>query len=363
MHIRTNAWALLAISSLAMLGDSVTPSTWLRQLRFSPDGRDILAQADAEITILSVEPFAIRFRISAPNSSLAQFTPDSKEVVFLSPIPSADRNKIGLEDSPAHVERWSLADGTRSAVATVPLQDCETVALSPTGEALTCITFEGTLRLIDVRSGTRVFEKIHFAQDPEFFDAYNPFPFGFYPSDKGAAYLDYSTDGRFLMAAPSDSTGRSLGFDLFENEVLALKGGLNRLHSDKVPYFKFVAPNIILLSGRHGLRDTLLTTLVDFPSGRIDSKLALPPGPRPFSAPWPISRLTDPDFISIQPFGSPTFCAYNFRTKEAITSEHPAIDVLGSSYVVEPSAGVVGLYRRGKGLQASIALHPPAGTK
>jgi hypothetical protein len=42
---------------------------------------------------------------------------------------------------------------------------------------------------------------------------------------------------------------------------------------------------------------------------------------------------------------------------EVIISETPALDVLGRYYVAEPSPGTVGLYERGKGLQATVALH------
>jgi WD40 repeat protein len=360
----TIAWALIAILSFGLSGDVQPASAWLRQLRFSPDGLYVLAESAEEITVLSVEPLAIKYRIPVAAASIpAQFTPDSKEIVFLSSMPGADRNKFQLRRDHPHVERWNVADGKRSAFSELSLEDCETVALSPRGDSVSCVTFEGALRLIEVQSGTTTFEKVNFAQDPEFFDALSPFPFDFYPSDKGAAYLDYSTDGRYLVAAPSDADGAGLGVDMRENKVIALKGGLKRLHSNGVPALAFVAPNRILLSGRHGLRDILLTTLVDFPSGRIDSKPTLPPGDRPFWPPLPIRRLTDPDFVLIHPLGRPTSCAYDFRTKQAITSERPALDVLGNFYVAEPNPGELGLFHRGKGLQTAIDLHPLVSTR
>ncbi len=64
----------------------------LRELHFSPDGRYVLAQDDAEITVLAVRPFAVLFRIPAQDATDAQFTPDSREVVFVRSV--------------AHVERW-----------------------------------------------------------------------------------------------------------------------------------------------------------------------------------------------------------------------------------------------------------------
>jgi hypothetical protein len=49
--------------------------------------------------------------------------------------------------------------------------------------------------------------------------------------------------------------------------------------------------------------------------------------------------------------------AVELDTGTGITSNWPALDVLGSYYVAEPSAGEVGLYERGKGLRATVSLH------
>ena len=59
----------------AMLSPPSPPYS-LRQLRFSPNGRYVLAQDDLQVTILAVEPFAILFRIPAEDATEAQFTPD-----------------------------------------------------------------------------------------------------------------------------------------------------------------------------------------------------------------------------------------------------------------------------------------------
>jgi hypothetical protein len=44
-------------------------------------------------------------------------------------------------------------------------------------------------------------------------------------------------------------------------------------------------------------------------------------------------------------------------TGQVIISDTPALDVFGRYYVAEPSTGAIGLYERGKGLQATVALH------
>ena len=104
----------------------------LRQVRFSPDGRYVLAQEDSEIMILTVQPFAILFRIPAQNSLEAQFTPDSRQIVFVSSATRVDPLKIVFSASPARVERWSVANQARVESA-LPTFECRTQALSPDG--------------------------------------------------------------------------------------------------------------------------------------------------------------------------------------------------------------------------------------
>lgn len=65
-------------------------------LRFSPDGRYLIAQDDSGINVLAREPFAPLFRIEALyDTYYANFTPDSQEIVFY--------------NDNLHVERWSVA--------------------------------------------------------------------------------------------------------------------------------------------------------------------------------------------------------------------------------------------------------------
>src|SRR5829696_5046080 len=66
-------------------------------LRFSPDGAYLLAEDEAGINVLSREPFAVLFRISTDfDTYYANFSPDSKEIVFYS--------------DNLRVERWSIPE-------------------------------------------------------------------------------------------------------------------------------------------------------------------------------------------------------------------------------------------------------------
>ena len=138
------------VAVLALLLEGAPPQPrgpGLRHLRFSPDGRYVLAQNDSRITVLSVQPFAIQFRAPAQNASLAEFTPDSQQLVFVSGATHVDATKLALAPSTARVERWSVADRVQVESTEIREPPCVVQSLSPDGRIVGCVDFAGTLRL------------------------------------------------------------------------------------------------------------------------------------------------------------------------------------------------------------------------
>ncbi|MFN2513238.1 MAG: hypothetical protein ABR568_17675, partial [Pyrinomonadaceae bacterium] len=89
-------------------------------LRFSPDGKFILAQDDSGINVLSHEPLAPLFRIDAMEAKPAQFTPDSSMIVF--------------STSNMRVEVWDVAEKKiKTAYELVTRKKCLQTALAPDG--------------------------------------------------------------------------------------------------------------------------------------------------------------------------------------------------------------------------------------
>lgn len=127
----------------------------IRWLRFSPDGRYVLAQAEGSLTVLTREPFTPVLQIEADDALAAQFTPDSQAIVF------ATQSR--------RVERWDLATRTRTNVHEMAVRNgCGGGALSPDGRFLACleVTDEGAagyfntqLTLFDVATGEPAFKK------------------------------------------------------------------------------------------------------------------------------------------------------------------------------------------------------------
>lgn len=82
MNTLVVAVALMLLTCPISFGE-LSPRGRLRQLRFSPDGQYVLAQTDSLVAVLMVEPFSLLFTAPAEIASRAEFSPDSREVVFL----------------------------------------------------------------------------------------------------------------------------------------------------------------------------------------------------------------------------------------------------------------------------------------
>jgi WD40 repeat protein len=356
----TNPWGRDLPRVLASQPESQPPSGRLRHLRFSPDGRYVLAQDDSAVTVLTVQPLRVLFRVPAESASPAEFTPDSRQLLFVSSPPHVAPHKPEFA-GPAHLERWSIANQSRAAFAEIPLRACGTWDLSPDGHVLACVDSGGTLRLVDVPSGGTIFEKKKFGQRSvtwnleETLSPERAFPT--FSGDPWSAKIDFSPDGSFVIAVPrGGAEGHAVAFDLHEKRTVILTRAMKKLDSWPKPYFTAVSPDRILISPPYTPHGTVTAALVAFPSGRILSRPKLPRSP--------LFRAADPRFVLIRPFGRYSLydpnatraAAVEFSTGQVMVSDTPALDVFGSHYVAERLNGELGLYEVGKGIQATVKL-------
>lgn len=358
------------------------PPEALRQLRFSPDGHYVLAQDYSTVAVLTVQPFRVALRAAAEDAGLAEFTPDSHNVVFVAADPAvASARHHQVAGRAPRVERWSIAQRARSDFTPVVLRSGETDTLSPDGRVLACIDTAGTFRLLDVATGQTIFQKRKFAKTWVIWIEKPTDPLDQFPRHEegniGSARIDFSPDGRFVIAVPDEARGSPIAWDLHERKTLNLTGPLRGLRWGVM--FSFVAADQILVSAatfNHVAlwKEVLLTTLVELPSGRQLWKTTSFPCLKPSLPPMPMFRAADSQFVILRPQDEQMIfsegampatppdtsaevvvrdpkvaaAAVEYRTGQMIVSRTSALDVFGDHYIAERANGEIGLYERGK---------------
>jgi hypothetical protein len=330
------------------------PGRRIRELHFSPDGRLLIAQDDSGLTVLTVQPFSVLFRIPAENIAFSGFTPDSRQVLFLAFrawIPTA---AVVFAGPSAHVERWSVADRARVESLEIPWAACGSWGLSPDGRVLACLDSNGTLSFVDVASSATIFRKKNFNNQVNYRDlSGQEYSIG----DLGNARIDFSPDGSLVLAVPLGARGFALAWDLHQRRSVHLAASLKIRRLPPGKDFAIIAWDRLLISWTTFAHRIVTATLVAFPSGKVLSKPIIPPGP--------IYRAADPNFVIVRPFAAATredLCnpkrsaAVEIRTGQVIVCDSPALDVFGRYYAAERTDGELGLYERGKGLQATVAI-------
>ncbi len=186
--------------------------TGFRQVRFSPDGKYVLAQDNASVFILSRTPFENLFRVDAPDAAMAHFTPDSSALVFV--------------DKELRVEKWDVRSGKRTSVNQVVLpMDCERKSLSPTGDLLACIVSGPELRVLDVQTNEVVIEKSDLPKSVLMSGVLGQILESLH-IDLTNYKLRFSPDGGFLAVGSPDA---AFAFDLKRRTELKMSKDLRRV--------------------------------------------------------------------------------------------------------------------------------------
>jgi hypothetical protein len=336
-------------------------------VRFSQDGRYVLAQDGVRTSVLTVRPFAVLCRLDSEDAvSHAQFTPDSEQVVLVrSPV---RRGSDGLRvREPPYMQRSALHGKCVTSTARLPrraFQNCVSARLAPDGSSHVCVDSDGTLRLFALPSGDVVLERkkfgktfLHWDHRDETIEQESRWESG----DPGSARIDFSPDGRFMIALPYDAEGPAVAVDTVQGTVLRLTGELKRLRTVLGPAieFAFISPDRVLISKVYRARATAKAWVVSFPLGKLLSKPRIPP--------CPLFKSADPRFVLLRPFGRAAYwsrlekrsAGLEYATGHLIISESLALDVYGDEYVTEVGPDELGLYARGRGLQARVKLDGP----
>jgi len=182
----------------------------ITRLRFSPNGKYVLAQDEGGIHVLSRDPFQLLFFIDAPGADAGAFTPDSKSVVFKTPS--------------LRVETWDIASQQRTSVCEVLLRaGCLQSALSPDGRFVACLNKEFALELVDVASGEELASKKNFFQVRSWFSWLIFLAEVEENANLRLAHLSFSPDGHHFLAGTSFT---DFAFDLEEKHEIKLPGSI-----------------------------------------------------------------------------------------------------------------------------------------
>ncbi len=309
----------------------------IEHLRFSPNGKLILAQDDASVFVLSREPFRTLFRIPALNANPAQFTPDSAGVVFY--------------DRGLRVEHWDVAEQKRiSANEVYVARKCLQSKLSPDGALLACVRsaeanlFPLELELIDVASGEPVLAKTGFAGNVDR-SSTAAMQVLMVMVGNELVNMDFSPDGKYFLASSDYSR---LGFDLAVRKEIPVTGRVKTLIQN---HFVFL-PEGRLIAWSDDVGEK--AEVVRFPSGEAVSA-DLPTGGRTLTAPG------HGDYVIVRPLVKAPVGIMDLKAKKIeIGSRTDAIDIYDGIFVNERANGEIGMYAGAGQPPLATALLPRA---
>lgn len=290
----------------------------IENFRFSPDGKYLLAQDEGGIYVLTRDPLKFVFRIDAVDAETAQFSPDSRRIVFFS--------------SGLRVETWNIDHQEQTSVTDVPaLHGCRQTALSPDAKYLACLGEDLDLTLYNVASGEAVFKKEKFFDlDPglNYFGAF--YKFLFLLTHHDVATLRFSPDARYFAA--SSRTKEEVVIDLTTEKKVNASGPV---HTAMEYSFTFVGPDrIVGVDTFHPEK----SPLVEFPLGRVLDHIALGGAT--------LVAATNPRYILARPLKDNPVGAFDLEQKKFVyTNRMSATDVWGNVSASERLNGEIGLYK------------------
>jgi len=342
----------------------------IRRIRFSADGKYILAQDDNGINVLTRSPFAISFRIEAPNVSRASFTPDSRNVVFY--------------DSAFLVQQWGVAEQKlRSSVGVTVAKYCSQTVLSPDGRTLACLEEGRNVVLIDVATSAQIFRKDDFHTDP--FEGMLVLFSAALSRDTSLVdtrvNMEFSPDGRYFAAGvrhlrqkslidrspavavasqspnpkgygddPNDirsgppivdvyrpgeneESSRAVAFDMTTRKQVSVGGSLKNLMAGN---FTFVGADRIVGIPKKGNSE-----IVMFPSGQSIAPVSVDNAR--------METSSRGDYLLVRPTGKYPVGVLDLKSGALLmANKRSAIDLYGNFYVAERGEGELGLYEIGK---------------
>lgn len=286
----------------------------LQHVRFSPDGKYVLAEDESGIYVFSRDPFHALLTIPSDNDQWAEFTPDSKAVVFNTPD--------------LRVERWEMATGKRTWVKELAaLQGCSSTALSPTGEYIACVTPSFDVRVIAVQTSETIYQKSKFYSPTQYEDELLSIAqmFGI---RLPLVQAMFSPDGHYLLMGRRSTT---LMLDLQTRAPVSIPRAIKDLLGEE---FTFVGPDKIAGQSFSKLNEI---DIVQFPSGEKVGQIN-----GAAMRMWP---TTKGNYLMMGPISKTiSLGIFDVLTGKPVTGlSHAGVDIYDDTYATETNSGYLGI--------------------
>jgi WD40 repeat protein len=325
--------SLPGLISKQVLSERLRPD--LHEIRISPDGKYVLAQDESNIFVLTRRPLQTLFRIDAPDAGPAQFTPDSRGIVF---------QIAGLEVSP-RVEHWDIDQQKRLEVHEVFIREgCLSSVLSPDGKTLACLTHQKSdvgldlaLDLYDTSNGASLWHKKDWVVvNRSYFDfstllrIYVGIQSGSGKVFEQLSRVAFSPSGHWAVACSPENV---MAMDLISHATLPLSRGIKDLLDHR--RFTFLADDRFLgVAGQRGDK----SAVVEFPSGRVIYKDLFIGG----SDVFPVAHG---DYVQMRPIKDNPLGVMDLKQgKIVMAGKRKTIDIWDNEYIAERADGNLQLY-------------------
>ena len=307
----------------------------LSNLKFSPDGKYLLAQDEGGIQVLTREPFAVVFFIDASDAEKAFFSPDSHSVIFYTPS--------------LRIEVWDVASRHRTSLHEMTLnQGCYQTQLSPDGSYLACLYEDLSLALIDVATGQAIVQKSNFVQVYNYWIFYLLIALGEHHAN--FAQIGFSPDGRYFLAG---SSSEDFAYDLQQKKTVSLPGSIRSLLRFS---FAFLGPDRIV---GINLNTPRKSPVLRFPSGERLLEL-------PLSNAVHVASPTHGDSVMLWPLRERPLGIMELKNPEqlAVTFERDAGDIYDNWVTSERKDGQLSLFdlAQKKEVASVLLSQSPLGT-
>lgn len=326
-------WQQSVIAYTGFAGLQSLPGlVWQRQLsppleseisnvRFSPDGKYLLAQDDFNVYLLSRKPLRDIFRIPVDDVQPATFTPDSQSILIWT--------------RSLHVEKWSVTSQARTEVHEVVTPEaCSQTDVSPDGTIAACIqtvfVHDGlrfNLSLLNVATNTPLIAEENFYQFASE-DLTALLVALTSPERNSLFHMDFSPDGHYFAIARGHE---GLAWDLKTHSPVKLASAVKNIMSGG---FAFDGPDqIVGIDLFHPKK----SGSAEFPSGPAGKQIAF--------YRQSFARPAHGDGILVRPAGDNAVALVDLKTATGpLTSKVAALDVYDNIYARPKSDGSIGLF-------------------